>query len=80
MNPELLLMFIFTSFKITFVLVHWSQSNIPCIRIKCMEFYVPPYEILYAILRQRRKRKFWPENRTEYIQAVPSRLWQLPPP
>jgi len=81
MNPELLLMFIFTSFKMTFVLVYWSQSNILCIRIKCAEFYVPvpPYEILYAILRQRRKRKFWPENQTEYIHAVLSRLWQLPP-
>jgi len=64
MNSELLLMLIFTSFKITFVLVYWSQSNILCISIKCAEFNIPmlPYKILYAILRQRRKRKFWPEN------------------
>ena len=60
-----------TIFRVTVVWVYWNKTDILFTRINCTEFDVQmlQYEILYAILHQRPKWKFQPENQTEYVSC-----------
>jgi hypothetical protein len=56
-----------TLFRMTAVRVFWYRTNIFCIDVNCMKFNFQMFrdEVLYTILRQRPKRKFWLEHQTQ---------------